>query len=174
MGAFISLHLRRTKKNKSPHDREIPQGMTQKSISYFVAPINHGRVIKVYDGDTITVAAYLPYDKSPLYKFSVRISGIDCPEMRTQNPDEKKIAVIARDTLYKKIFGKIVYLENVANDKYGRILADVMYEGHSCGDLLIESRLAVPYDGGTKISPDNWVKYYEGTQPHPTYHTFIP
>jgi len=34
-----------------------------------VPPIKHGRVIKVYDGDTITVAARMPYPKSPLYRF---------------------------------------------------------------------------------------------------------
>ena len=47
----------------------------------FIPPITHGKVIKVYDGDTITIAALLPYENSKLYRFSVRINGIDCPEI---------------------------------------------------------------------------------------------
>ena len=45
----------------------------------FVPPIAMGFVIKVYDGDTITIASKLPYPDSPLYRFSVRLNGIDCP-----------------------------------------------------------------------------------------------
>ena len=47
----------------------------------FVFPIYKGQVIKVYDGDTITIAAYMPYiDSSPLFRFSVRLNGIDTPK----------------------------------------------------------------------------------------------
>ena len=46
----------------------------------FTFPIKGGRVIKVYDADTITIASKLPYDKSPLYRLSVRLNGIDTPE----------------------------------------------------------------------------------------------
>ena len=51
------------------------------TIEYKV-PIQGGRVIKVYDGDTITIAARLPYDDSQLYRFSVRLNGIDAPEIK--------------------------------------------------------------------------------------------
>jgi hypothetical protein len=37
----------------------------------FVPPVTGGKVIKVYDGDTITIATTLPYPDSPLYKFRV-------------------------------------------------------------------------------------------------------
>jgi hypothetical protein len=39
----------------------------------FTFPIQEGYVIKVYDGDTITIAAKLPYIESPLYRFPVRL-----------------------------------------------------------------------------------------------------
>jgi endonuclease YncB( thermonuclease family) len=58
----------------------------------FKPPITGGRVIKVYDGDTITVASKLPYRKSPLYRWSVRIRGIDCPEMKSHDKNEKLVA----------------------------------------------------------------------------------
>ena len=48
----------------------------------FIPPISGGVVIKVYDGDTITIASKLPYKKSPLYRFSVRLNGIDSPEIK--------------------------------------------------------------------------------------------
>jgi endonuclease YncB( thermonuclease family) len=48
----------------------------------FTFPITGGRVIKVYDADTITIASKLPYDESPMYRLSVRLNGIDTPEIK--------------------------------------------------------------------------------------------
>ena len=81
--------------------------------------------------------------------------------MRSSGPSEKKIAVLARDTLSRKIMGEIVELVDVKTEKYGRLLATVMHNNESCGKMLIDLRLAVPYDGGTKNSPDDWIEYYE-------------
>ena len=70
--------------NKSkPESISLPSDLDIKKLHEFIAPINSGRVIKVYDGDTITVASKIPgLKKSPIYKFSIRLNGIDCPEMR--------------------------------------------------------------------------------------------
>jgi endonuclease YncB( thermonuclease family) len=81
--------------------------------------------------------------------------------MRSHNPSEKKIAIIARNALSKKIMGEMVDLVDVKTEKYGRLLAKVMHNNESCGKMLIDLRMAVPYDGGTKESPDDWVEYYE-------------
>ncbi len=135
------------------------------NISYndtipFIPPITQGKVIKVYDGDTITIASKLPFAESPLYRFSVRINGIDCPEMRTKNTDEKQCAKLAKQKVIDLCLNKIVKLENVKLEKYGRILADVLCENDSIGDSLCTCNLAVKYDGGTKVVPDNWMEYY--------------
>ena len=130
----------------------------------FKPPITGGRVIKVYDGDTITVASKLPYKKSPLYRWSVRIRGIDCPEMKTKNMEEHEIAKLAQETLQKMILNKEVKLENVTNDKYGRVLADVKYGKKDIGQFMITRRLALPYYGKTKVPPKSWKKYYEGKE----------
>ena len=53
-------------------------------------------------------------------------------------------------------------LENVDYDKYGRVLADVLLNGENITKLLINNRLAVIYDGGTKYCPDDWLAYYHG------------
>ena len=47
--------------------------ITWEQTKPFVPPIVSGEVIRVYDGDTITIAAKLPYAASPLYRFQVRL-----------------------------------------------------------------------------------------------------
>lgn len=136
--------------------------VTYKDTIVFKPDITHGRVIKVYDGDTITIATKLPYNNSPFFRFSVRLRGIDCPEIRTKNENEKKCAKLAKQLLVDDIYHKIVTLENVDYDKYGRILADVLLDGQNITDILITKRLAVKYDGGTKHTPEDWLVYYNG------------
>ena len=65
----------------------------------FTFPITGGRVIKVYDADTITIASKLPYDASPMYRLSVRLNGIDTPEIKGKgvSDEEKESAKAARD-----------------------------------------------------------------------------
>jgi endonuclease YncB( thermonuclease family) len=141
--------------------QNIPENIDIKTVKAFVPPITQGRVIKCYDGDTITVASYLPYKGSPLYKFSVRLNGIDCPEMKTHNENEKLIAKIAKEKLSEQILNNIVKLENVSTEKYGRLLADVVYKEKSMGPWLVEQHLAVTYGGGTKDPPKDWLVYYQ-------------
>ena len=61
----------------------------------FTFPITGGKVIKVYDADTITIATRLPFNDSPLYRLSVRLNGIDAPEIKGKDvSDEEKEAAI--------------------------------------------------------------------------------
>ena len=140
--------------------QKIPKNLSVKNVKPFIPPVTKGRVIQCYDGDTITIAAYLHFRKSPLYKFHVRIFGIDCPEIRASNANEKKVAIIARDLLAEKIMGSIVELKNISLDKYGRLLAVVFFKNESIGDWLLEKNLAVSYDGGKKDPPEDWLDYY--------------
>jgi endonuclease YncB( thermonuclease family) len=125
----------------------------------FTMPISGGQVIKVYDGDSITIAAHLPIEKSPLFRFSVRLNGIDTPEIKGKNEDEKEAAKAARDALSELILHKEIILKNVGTEKYGRILADVYLDDLCINDWLIKEHYAVKYDGGTKIPPTSWLKY---------------
>ena len=122
----------------------------------FIYPITFGKVIKVYDGDTITIASRLPNTDGPIYRFSVRLNGIDTPEIRGKSVAEKELAIVVRDALRELIMGKVVELRNVANEKYGRILADVYLDSVSINDWLVEQNFAVPYTGGKKMRPANW------------------
>ena len=117
----------------------------------YIPPITKGKVIKVYDGDTITIATFIHNLKQP-YRFSVRLANIDTPELRTSDDTEKQYATIIRDKLADKIMGKTILLTNVSTEKYGRILATITLENESTSinDWMLKNRYAVQYGGGTK------------------------
>ena len=125
----------------------------------FTFPIKGGRVIKCYDADTITIASKLPYDASPLYRLSVRLNGIDAPEIKGKCAEEKEVAKEARDFVSNLVLNKYVRLENIESEKYGRILADVYIGNVHLNEILLKERYAVKYDGGSKIKPVSWLKY---------------
>ena len=115
----------------------------------FIPNIMEGKVIKVYDGDTITVGFYMPNESSP-YRISVRLFGIDTPEMKGGSTDEKARAKLAQQFLSSRILGKIVTLQDRKKEKYGRLLANVYCEGEHINQLMIDQNHAVAYFGGTK------------------------
>lgn len=134
-----------------------------RELAKFVPPVHEGKVVKVYDGDTITVGAPLTiHGVQRYYKFSVRLRGIDCPEMRTSDPNEKAIAIKAGDVLRQRLMDSIVQLDDLNTDKYGRLLANVWHNDVNMSDWLILQRLAVVYDGGTKTVVANWRAFHEG------------
>jgi micrococcal nuclease len=144
---------------------------------------NMGKCIKVYDGDTITIASRLEnsLDKTA-YRFNIRLLGIDTPEIRTSNSEEKEVAIKVRDNLKEMILGKNIMIERGAKrDKYGRILAHVYlpnddYNWEQVGggkdnenefsnmthinQYLIDHNMALEYNGGTKQKID-WQAYYK-------------
>ena len=103
-----------------------------------------------YDGDT----CYITMKSLPksLSKMTVRILGIDTPELRGKCAKEKELAMKA------KIFANLIFLEarkiefkDLKWDKYGgRILSNVYIDGYLYADMIINEQLARPYDGGKK------------------------
>jgi micrococcal nuclease len=146
--------------SKNKKDTENPEIKWEDTVE-FTFPINSGQVIKVYDADTITIASKLPYPESPLYRLSVRLNGIDTPEIKGKDviEEEKEAAKQARDFVSNLVLHKTVRLENVESEKYGRILADVYIGDIHLNQLLLQERYAVKYDGGTKKKPVSWLKY---------------
>jgi len=121
----------------------------------FVPPISSGIVTNVYDGDTFTLVSKLPYGGSPLYKFKVRIAGIDCPEIRGKSQEEKAAAQAAKKEVMELILFKEVELTNVGLEKYGRLLADVYIvidnsNKINIGQHLLNKGLAKVYNGSCK------------------------
>ena len=131
--------------------KKIPKNLDYKDLKYFYPPIKKGRVIRVYDGDTLTIAAKVPLLKNKeIYKFSIRLNRIDCPEIRTNNAIEKICGLRVRDLLSEKIMNKMVNIEILKTDKYGRYLAEVSYKKQNISDWLLFNNYAIIYDGGTK------------------------
>jgi len=144
------------RKEKSDIHFELEQISWKETIP-FVPPIDKGQVIKVYDGDTITIASKLPYPESLLYRFQVRLLGIDSPEIKGKTIEEKNAAKISQKALESMILQKIVYLKNIGTEKYGRILADVYIDDPEnpknqlhLNKWMLDNKYAIPYFGKTK------------------------
>ena len=118
--------------------------LTLTNTTPFKPPIKEGKVIKVYDGDTITIGVIL-WDIA--YRFSIRLNGIDTPELH--GPDKDK-ATLAKDALSNLIMNKIVSLKNIDTEKYGRVLADVYLDELHINQWMIEQGHAKEYHGGKK------------------------
>ena len=115
-------------------------------------------ITKVLDGDTIDVVIDLGFD---LYKKErVRIAGVDTPEKRTRDLEEKALGIDATNWLKEKLEGAIagdddliIRTELVGGvGKYGRLLG-WLYIGDSTISLneqMIVAGYAWEYDGGTK------------------------
>ena len=116
------------------------------------------KIKKVLDGDTIDVVIDLGFDLAKTAR--VRIAGVDTPEKRTRNLEEKALGLDAtnwlKDKLTQTIKGEdelVVRTELVGGvGKYGRLLG-WLYVGDSdisLNEQMIEEGYAWPYDGGTK------------------------
>ena len=119
------------------------------------------RVIKinrVVDGDTIDVTIDLVFDLHK--KERVRVAGVDTPEKRTRDKEEKALGIDATNWLKEKLEGAIkgdddliIRTELVGGvGKYGRLLG-WLYIGDaevSLNEVMIDEGYAWAYDGGTK------------------------
>ena len=108
------------------------------------------KVVKVYDGDTFTVEAH-PWPGITA-KASVRVNGVDTPEIRGKCEEEKQKAIAAREFVKWLILGEVVFLQNVKYGKYaGRVVADVKLEGGAnLADKIIGQGLGREYHGGAR------------------------
>jgi endonuclease YncB( thermonuclease family) len=113
----------------------------------FAGTIASAKVVKVYDGDTVTVA-FKFVDK--FWKVSVRMLGYDSPEIKSKDEVEKKCAACVRDYLADRVLGEIVEVEFGKNDKYGRPLATMIYKGTNINDLMLAHKWCRSYNGGKK------------------------
>ena len=110
------------------------------------------KVKRVVDGDTVDVVLDLGFDVS--YSCRVRLYGIDTPESRTRNKDEKARGKMATAFLKESIEkGKQVVIQTKLKDskgKYGRVLGEVIVDGKNINQTMVKSHLAVAYYGQSK------------------------
>ena len=135
----------------------------------------HGTISSCYDGDTCTAQLDNPNNAIPAIfavNLGIRVLGADTPEIRGACDLEKCLAYIAKSYTVSRVVGKPIRLENASRDKYFRVDADLQYEEggvwKSVGQGLLDYKIAVAYDGGTKVT--DWCDesettfFYEHTQ----------
>jgi len=117
------------------------------------------KIVKVLDGDTIDVLIDLGFDL--FKKERVRIAGVDTPEKRTRDLEEKALGIDATNWLKKKLEDTIagdgdeltIRTELVGGTgKYGRLLGwlYINEDAISLNEQMITEGYAWAYDGGTK------------------------
>ena len=132
----------------------------------------HCKIIKVIDGDTVDVDIDLGFGVW-LKKERVRVNGIDTPESRTRDKEEKKFGLISKNRVKQLLpvgSTQILKTESDRNGedkkgKFGRILGDFVFnkpvsnddkipileiEGVRLSDVLIDENMAVKYHGQSK------------------------
>ena len=115
-------------------------------------------ITRVVDGDTVAFkAAYLPKPLKP--ELLLRVYGIDTPEKgsRAKCNIEQTLSLDAtRFTTHAVESAKVTQMKLIEWDKYGgRVLGDLILDGKSLRNMLIDMKLAVPYFGEAKQS---WCK----------------
>jgi micrococcal nuclease len=117
---------------------------------YFVKEVKN-----VVDGDTIDVIIDLGFDI--LFASRVRLAGIDTPESRTIDKDEKALGLEAKEYLKKSLKDAksvVIKTEKMnSSEKFGRILGWVYINGDtvSLNDKMINDGYAWGYLGDTKV-----------------------
>lgn len=107
------------------------------------------KVISVYDGDTITCMLDLGFNIHVKEKF--RLYGIDTPEIRTKDLQEKKEGYRSKARLEELIKNKEIYIKVLKKGKFGRWVSKIyltendMIDDNSINQLLIKEGLAKPF-----------------------------
>ena len=110
-----------------------------------------------YDGDTITLNMDLGFHTHLIR--AVQIDGVDTPEIRGGLPLTKAAAKLSRDKvkefLTKDPESQMLFRCSQLEEKYGRPLGDIYVNGRSLKAWIIQSKLGVPYAGGTRKAKDH-------------------
>jgi micrococcal nuclease len=113
------------------------------------------KVVRVVDGDTVDVDIDLGFGVW-LRKERVRLYGVDTPESRTRDKEEKKYGLAAKDFLVEKLGDSpILKTTKDGKGKFGRILGEFLVDDgegrtRSVNDWLISEHHAVRYMGQSK------------------------
>lgn len=102
-------------------------------ISLFSAEMT-GKVVGIYDGDTITII-----DDLDQGKFKIRLYGIDAPEKK-QDFGQK-----AKQHLSSLIFNKVVKIKFTEIDRYGRIVGKIFLNDIEINIEMLKAGLAWHY-----------------------------
>jgi len=120
--------------------------------------VRYARLERVIDGDTVDLVVDMGWNLTQLVRF--RLLGVDTPELRSSDPDERREAAIARDFVFQTLTawsnlgdGAMhtfpLWVDSRKTGKYGRWLANIGSRGEAenetLNDLLLFEGLAKEY-----------------------------
>ncbi len=105
-------------------------------------------LLRVVDGDTVDVRIDLGFNV--WHKCRVRLMGINAPESRTRDKEEKKRGLAAKQWLIDRLEYKEIEMQSYGTGKYGRVLGELFVDGVNINQLMVEKGHAVDYDGGNR------------------------
>ena len=107
-------------------------------------------VKRIVDGDTVDVIIDLGF--SIHFSTRVRLYGIDTPESRTRDKDEKVRGFLSKDYLKEWLDqgGVIIRTYRDKKGKFGRVLGEMVVGGRNINLLMVEENYAVKYEGQSK------------------------
>ena len=110
------------------------------------------KIVRVIDGDSIVVDIDLGFGLW-IHGESIRLFGVDCPECRSRDPEEKAAGLAAKDFVKGLLHDGGTYtLTTKEKGKFGRYLGTIyLTEETSINDAIVKERLAVPYFGQSKV-----------------------
>lgn len=105
----------------------------------------NAKVVRIIDGDTIDALCDLGFDV--WIKKRIRLYGIDAPETRTRDLDEKKQGLATKDKLTELLDGNggMFVLKSHGVGKYGRCLGTIFIKDQNINELLISEGYARKY-----------------------------
>ena len=111
------------------------------------------KIVRIVDGDTVDVDIDLGFAVW-LNKQRIRLFGVDTPESRTRDAEEKKFGILAKNFVKGRLpVGSMQILRTRMDDsrgKFGRILGEFVLEETTLNQLLIVTNNGVPYFGQSK------------------------
>lgn len=119
-----------------------------------------GRLRSVYDGDTIRMDIDLGMAVWR-HNISIRLWGINTPEIRSKDEEEKKRGYLAKNRLMELLADPDVYIETIKDrsGKYGRVLG-IIWAEHDNG-ILHNANLTLVLEGHAEPTEDVYREAYE-------------
>ena len=110
--------------------------------------IYNAKCVKVVDGDTIDATIDLGFDTWK--KIRIRLVGMNAPESRTRDLEEKKLGLAAKDRLIEMLGDGKFTLQSHGVGKYGRCLGTLLIDDIDINKTLIKEGHATEYFGGKR------------------------
>ena len=110
------------------------------------------KILRVVDGDTVDVDIDLGFGIW-MHKERVRLLGIDTPESRTRDKEEKRFGLLSKQFVkdhYPVGSTAILRTHKDKTGKFGRILGELVWENTTINKIMVDEHYAVLYNGQSK------------------------